>query len=247
MRILIVDDQKKVRGSIRGHIETHYPAVTLILEASNISSAMEIIESESPEVVLLDIRMPDGTGFDLLKKLMPLNFKVIFITAYEEYAVQGFKYSALDYLLKPVDAMELVNALQKASYQIQQDELNRKLSNFMQNLNEAKREAKKIVIKSKDSIRVISINEIIRCEADDSYTKFFLAGNKTILSSETLKNYDDILKDSGFFRSHHSHLLNTAHIVSFEKSKSMVITSDGHKVPVSVRRKEQLLQLLEKI
>jgi two-component system LytT family response regulator len=247
MRIVIVDDQKKVRTSIRGHIETHYPQATVIKEANDITSALEVIRNDAPDVVLLDIKMPEGSGFDLLKQLMPLKFKLIFITAYEEYAVQAFKFSALDFLLKPIDPTELVNALQKASFQLQQDELNSKLNNFIYNMTEASRDIKKLVIKSKEALRVVSINDIIRCEADDNYTRFFLKDGKTIIASETLKIYDDLLSSAGFFRSHHSHLINTEHIETFERNKGVLIMSDKAEVPVSVRKKDHLLELLQNI
>ena len=247
MRILIVDDQKKARISIRALIEKHYLKVTDIYEAGDITSAIEIIKSENPDVVLLDIRMPGGSGFDLLRKLMPLTFKLIFITAYEEYAVQAFKFSALDYILKPLNTAELIAALVKADSQIRVDSLNTKLDNFINNMGAISKEAKKIVINARDSINVISINDIVRCEADDSYTNFYLLNGKTILAPETLKVYEEMLSPFGFYRSHHSHIINSAHINKFDKEKGVLEMSDKSIVPVSVRKKDQLITVLQKI
>jgi two-component system LytT family response regulator len=247
MRILIVDDQRKARISIRALIEKHYPQATAISEAGDITSALELTKTEKPDVVLLDIKMPGGSGFDLLKQLMPLTFKLIFITAYEEYAVQAFKFSALDYILKPLNTSDLITALEKAHKEIGLDKLNTKLDNFINNMGAISKEIKKIVVNSKDSINVININDIIRCEAADSQTTFHLAHGKTLLSPETLKVYDEMLSPFGFYRSHHSHLINSAHIIKFDKERSVLEMSDTSSIPVSVRKKDQLLDVLQKI
>lgn len=247
MRILIVDDQKKARISIRALIEKHYALASSISEAGDIASAHELIKTEKPDVVLLDIKMPGGSGFELLKQLMPLTFKLIFITAYEEYAVQAFKFSALDYILKPLNTSDLITALEKANKEIGLDKLNTKLDNFINNMGAISKEIKKIVVNSKDSINVLSINDIIRCEAEDSQTTFFLTDGKTILSPETLKVYDEMLTPFGFYRSHHSHLINSSHIDRFDKEKSNLIMSDKSNIPVSVRKKDQLISVLQKI
>ena len=248
MRIVLVDDIDKARFAVRELISSHYPQASIVAEAHNVQSAIEAIKKEKPDLVLLDIRMPDGTGFDLIKQLMPVNFKLIFITAFEEYAVQAFKFSALDFLTKPVIPTELVNALQKAQQQMAVDELNIKLNNFISNMAEITRESKKIVIKAKDSLRIINVSDIIRCEADSNYTRFHLKDGKNILASETLKEYESILTESGFFRSHHAHLVNLSHVQSFEKRDGgILIMSDKSIVQVAVRKKDTLLEILQKI
>lgn len=248
MRIVIIDDQKRVCSTIKNLVKIHYPQAEVIGEAYNAPSAIELIKTEKPDVVLLDIKMPKEDGFDLLKKLKPLTFKLIFITAYEEYAVKAFKFAALDYLMKPVDPTQLIDALHKAQRQIQLDDLNTKVNHFINNMGEINLDPKKLLIKSKGSIQVIEIKEIIRCEADDRYTTFFLADGKTIVSSETLKVYDDMLSPIGFFRSHNSHLVNMSHIRSFEnRNGGVLVMRDNSDVPVAVRKKEILLEMLQKI
>jgi len=196
---------------------------------------------------MLDIKMPGGSGFDLISKLNPINFKIIFITAFDKYAVQAFKFSALDYLLKPVNPDELVNALQKARQQIQTEELTLRLDTFLGNIAGQNREPKKIVLNTQNTVHVLNLTDIIRCEADRNYTKFILSSGKSILVTGSLKEYDDILSVSGFFRSHHSHLINLSYIDRLEKQNDHLIMKDSSVVPLAVRKKDALLQLLQKI
>lgn len=248
MKIVIVDDIEKVRFSLKTLIAENYPQATIVGEAHDVNSAIETINNSKPDVVLLDIQMPDGSGFDLLKKLMPVNFKIIFITAHQEFALEAFRFSALDYLLKPIKANDLVSALNKASEQMKVNDLNLKLNTFLNNMSEITRDSKKIVIKAKDSLRIVTTGEIIRCEADSNYTRIFLKDGKNIFASETLKDYEETLNNYGFFRSHHSHLVNIGHINSFEKrGGGTLIMSDKSEVPVSVRKKDSLLSILEKV
>ncbi|HWY11129.1 MAG TPA: LytTR family DNA-binding domain-containing protein [Bacteroidia bacterium] len=246
LSIVIVDDEKRIRTSLCHLLTMYCPGATVLAEAENIESAAAEIKKHRPDVVLLDIDMPDGTGFDLIKNLSPINFKVIFITAFDKYAVQAFKYSALDYLLKPVNPDELVNALQKAQQQLQTEELSIKLNTFISNMSNIGREAKKIVLKTQDMVHVLNISDIVRCEADRNYTKFILSSGKNILVSGSLKEYDDMLSQDKFFRSHHSHLINLSYIDRVEKQNDQLVMKDSSLVPLATRKKEALLQLLEK-
>jgi two-component system LytT family response regulator len=248
MRVVIVDDQKKVCATIKSLIKIHYPAAQVIAEAYNAEEAIKVITQEKPDVVLLDIKMPKESGFDLLKKLKPVDFKLIFITAYEEYAVRAFKFAALDYLMKPIDPSELIDALHKAKQQIQLEDLNAKVEHFISNMGDLDREPKKIVIRSKESLQILNVGDIVRCESDDRYTTFFLSNRKSVMASETLKTYDEMLRYSGFFRAHNSHLVNLSHVRSYEKRNGgSLIMSDESVVPVSVRKKDALLKMLEKV
>jgi two-component system LytT family response regulator len=248
MRALIIDDEKKARETIRSIIELYCPDIAIEGEASSVKSGLELIRKERPELIFLDINLNDGSGFDLLKEIETINFKTIFITAYEDYALKAFKFSALDYILKPINPDELISAVDKAkSFQVK-DNINMKFEAFISNMANITREVKKIVLKTSDSIHVINVNEIVRCEADRNYTIFILTSGKKILVSNTLKEYDEMLSSYQFFRAHQSHLVNINHISSYEKKEGgYLIMKDKSSVPVSVRKKETLLTLLEKI
>lgn len=248
LKILIVDDEKRIRTSLRNVIKLHYEKAEVIGEAENVHSAAIAIKSLKPDVVLLDIRMPDESGFDLLKQLMPLTFKVIFITAYSQYAIQAFKFSAMDYLLKPVIPEELVNALNRTEQQLQNESYQSRLNVFLENISNFTSEHKKIVLNSHDKIHVITASDIIRCQADGNYTKFFILNGKPVLASKPLKDYDEILVDFGFFRPHHSHLVNTRFIDRLEKHDGgVLIMKDGSQVPVSSRKYSDLMIVLNKL
>lgn len=248
IRVIIVDDEKRIRSSLINVIKLHYPNAIVVAEAENVSTAIEVIKLYKPDVVLLDIKMPGGTGFDLLKKISPVSFKIIFITAFDQYAVQAFKFSALDYLLKPVIPHDLVDALRRAEQQINSEILNEKLNVFIKNMNSFSREPKKIVLNSHDKIYVISPDEIVRCEANRNYTKFFLINKKPILVSRSLKEYEDMLSPLGFFRSHHSHLVNLLFVDRLEKKDGgMLIMKDGSEVFVSSRKYSDLVAALNSI
>jgi two-component system, LytTR family, response regulator len=248
MHAVIVDDEKRARETLRNMLELYHSSVKVVGEASDIRSAFEMIQKLKPDLVFLDVEMPNGSGFELLKQFLVIDFKIIFTTAYEEYAVNAFKFSALDYLLKPINPEELMNAVNKAQSQIEKEIFNIKLSAFINSLDDIKREIKKIVLKTSNTIHVVNVKEIIRCEADRNYTNFFLEGGKKIMVSVTLKEYDELLSPYGFFRAHQSHLVNISYIERYDKKDGgSLVMKDKSKVPVASRKKDDLLDLLEKI
>jgi two-component system, LytTR family, response regulator len=248
LRALIIDDEKKARETICSILHLYCKDVLVVGEADSVKSGIELIQKEKPEIVFLDINLTDGSGFDILQKLSLINFKIIFITAYESYALKAFKFSALDYILKPVNPDDLIKAVEKAKLFQASDTANLKFEAFISNMENIVKEVKKIVLKTSESIHVINVNEIIRCEADRNYTSFFLISGKKILVSNTLKEYDEMLSSYQFFRPHQSHLVNINHITSYEKKDGgYLMMKDKSMVPVSVRKKETLLTLLEKI
>jgi two-component system LytT family response regulator len=243
LKILIVDDEKRIRTSLKHIIQIHYPNAEVKGEAQNIQEALDIIHLLKIDVILLDIKMPGGTGFDLLKQLMPVKYKVIFITAFDEFAIKAFRFSALDYLLKPVVPNELVAALKKANDELNEEIENIKLKAFIDNI---KNEDKSIVLNTLEESHVVNINQIIRCEADRNYTRFFIINKKAILVSGCLKEYEETLNNRQFYRPHQSHLINLSYVNRLEKHDSWnLILKDGSKIPVATRKHNEILEVLK--
>jgi two-component system LytT family response regulator len=245
LRTVIIEDEDQKRLALRQMLAEIRPDVEILDEAADIKTGKAIIEKNSPDLVFLDIALPDGTGFDLLESFPLINFKVIFITAYQEYAVKAFKFSAVDYLLKPVSAEELLNAIEKVEH-ILTAEYSLKLNTLLNNHRSTNKNDKRIILKTMDKIHVVRIKEIVRCQSDGSYCHFFLFDESRITVSKPLKEYDNLLTESGFFRVHKSHLINLQLINRFDKSEGgYVIMKVGEKVPVSHYRKDALLEHLE--
>jgi two-component system LytT family response regulator len=242
--VVIVDDEPKARETIANLLALSPVKVNLIGDAKDIASAFETINRLAPQLVLLDINLPDGTGFDLLKRFEKINFQVVFITAHEEYAIQAFKCSALDYVLKPINSADLFQAIEKANDRLSNDEMAGKLNALLSNLDKLR----KIVLKTAESIHIINVDTIIRCEADVNYTTFFLVNGKKLLVSKPLKDYDELLGPTGFFRTHQSHLINLDHMLRYDKNDGgYIVMDDNSPVPVSTRRKEALFELFGKM
>jgi len=242
--LIIVDDEPKARDTIRNILELSHLDISIKAEAGSVAEAFEMISENKPELLLLDINLPDGSGFDLLRKLDNINFKVIFITAYEEYAVRAFRYSALDYIMKPVKAAELTAAVERAGESIEKDQMSLKLNALLSNIDKLK----KIVLKTAESIHIIQVEDIIRCEADVNYTHFYLEGDKHMIVSKPLKDYADLLEPAGFFRTHQSHLINMEHILRYDRSDGGCLVMDDEScVPVSSRKKETLFRIFEQM
>jgi two-component system LytT family response regulator len=244
IRTLIVDDEANNRERLHRMIADHFPRIEIIGEVDGVATGVKAINDLHPELVLLDIKMGDGDAFDLLEKVGDIFFKIIFITAFEEYAVKAFKFSALDYLLKPVQIEQLRNALDKAESQIM-DELKLKLNGLQ--LNIKSKEAKTLVLKTSEKIFLLKTSDIIRCESDWNYTKFYSAEGQQYMVSQSLKQYEDILAGHGFFRIHKSHIVNLSFIKSFDKKNEVVTLKEGTSLPVSRRKKAELIELFDKL
>ena len=256
---IIIDDEQNSRDTLRMMLQAVCPQVTITGEAKNIIQGRQLIEALSPALVFLDIQMPGGTGFDLLHSLGEVNFQVIFTTAFSEYAVQAFRCSALDYLLKPIHPEELRQAVAKVStdpsrYLQQQLELLRAyLPPPAQALPPANQPAantlpRKIALPTHEGIHFIAVDEIIWCEALGSYTKFHIRNAAPIVVSRLIKEYEDLFAAHHFIRVHNSSLVNTAHVVKYVKSDGgQVWMSDGSEIEVSRRRRDELLAALSSL
>lgn len=248
IRTIVIDDENKARETIVDMLGRYCKEVEVIGEAADVQSGYDAIRKHSPDLVLLDIKMPDGTGFDLLRKFLNVDFHVIFITAYEEYAIRAFKFSALDYLLKPIDPDELVDAVQKAEVKINGEDLTLKIKTLFENVDHLSNREKKIVLKTSSNVHVVNLYDIIRCQSDKNYTHFYTVDGDKIVVSKTLKEYDELLRSYGFFRVHQSHLINLTFVKRFEKSDGgYLVMKDSSNVPVSFRKKDDLMKLFKSL
>lgn len=219
-----------------------------IFEADGVFSGIGAIQSNSPDILFLDIELDDGVAFDILKNLPEINMQLIFTTAHNHYAVKAFEYSALDYLLKPVSPSLLKNALNKASENVRKKNIAEQFSILMDTLNKQRPAEQKIVLKDINGIRITSVKDILYCEANGPYTTFYIENDKEITVSKNLKEYEELLADFNFVRSHHSYLVNIAKIKSIDKSDGMVITLiNGAQIPVSIRKRDEILHAIEKL
>jgi two-component system LytT family response regulator len=249
LSVLIIDDEQLSRETISAIVQQYCEKTTVVGEASGIKDGLKAIKELKPDVILLDIQLEDGSGFELLRLAEPIQSYVIFITAYEEYAIRAFKTAALDYLLKPVDIGELQAALQKAKEQKQKSSIESQLNILLTNFNQASQgHNQKIVLKTNEQMHILTSNEIMHVEAEGNYTKFHLVNKKTILVSKTLKDYEDILDKTIFVRIHQSHVVNMTYASRFDKRNGgFLILKDNTSLPVSTRKKDDLIHYLESL
>lgn len=245
-KVLIIDDEKPTRTFIRKMLESFELNLNIYIDGENVVTGVEAIEEIHPDIVLLDIQMPDGNGFDVLKNVKYKQFEVIFITAFQEFAVQAIKFSALDYILKPIDSDELYTAITNALQLIDHKKDESQFSALQHNIQPQQK--RKIVLKTQESIFVIEIDDIVHCESDKNYTFFYLNDGKKILVSKTLKDYDTMLSNFSFFRVHQSHLINLNYVDRYDKHDGgSVILKDGSSIPLSPAKKDQFFKRLDSL
>lgn len=248
LRAVVIDDIESIRKENIAVIQSVCPDVSIIGEAANVASGIQLIKQVAPDLVFLDVEMPDGTGFDLLQKLSPIPFKVIFITGYEDFAIRAFRFSAIDYLLKPLDSKELRDAVTKASSALSKEAFDVKLYNLFSNL-ERPRELQKLILKTTDKIYSVNIQDIVHCKSDKNYTTFHFINAPKLIVSTNLKEYETLLSPYNFFRTHKSHLINMAYFDHFIKSDggNTIMMKNNTTIPLSIRKKEEFLVLLDNL
>lgn len=247
-KIMIVDDEKPTRELIKNMLLGFDMELEINIESNNVKTALEQFAIFQPDILLLDIQMPDGNGFDVLRKIDQETIHVIFITAYQEYAIQAIKFSAVDYILKPIDARELKESIEKALELIHFDQQNIKESLKVLEENLIPQKRKKLVLKTQESNYIVSIDDIIRCESDKNYTFFYLQEGKKILVSKTLKDFDILLSPYNFCRVQQSHLINLNFVDRYDKiDGGSVIMKDNSSVPLSPQKKDIFFKMLEEL
>lgn len=246
IKALIIDDENRTRELIAKMISSFGFDIEAIPAGENVKSGIQAIEEIKPDIVFLDIQMPDGTGFDVLKSVNNKNFEVIFITAHEEFAIKAIKFSALDYLLKPIDPSELRAAVEKAIKTIDEKKEETQFDALQYNIQPNQK--RRLVLKTQESVYVVELDEIIRCEADRNYTSFFLTGGKKILVSKTLKEYEILLTGHNFLRVQQSHLINLDYVDRYDKGNGgCVVMKDGSEVPLSPAKRDIFFKILENL
>ena len=250
VKAIIIDDEKKSRMALVSLLERYCPNVIISGEAEGVQTGIKQIRNNKPDVIFLDIQMQDGSGFRLLESFDEVNFEIIFTTAFDQYAIKAIKYSALDYLLKPIIPEELVEAVKKVEEKkiAKNANINQNIDVLLDNIKGKNTESKKIILTTAEKIHVIHVNEILRCESDNYYTNFFFTDGNKLLVSKTLKENEKLLKDHNFIRPHKSHLINVAYIKGYMKNDGgYILMSDNSKVPVSRRRKELIIETINNL
>lgn len=246
IRILIVDDEEAAGNILKVLIQKHLRAPHEIRIERDPASALTILDSYQPTLVMLDIEMPGMNGFDFLNNAGSWDFDVIFTTAYDHYAIKAIRFSALDYLLKPIDIVDLQNAMNRhiVRREFTGAEPNTLVGHLMENLRKPNTQAFRLALASSEGTYFVSPSEVIRCEGDNNYSRFFFTDRKPFLVSKTLKEYDELLTDHGFIRVHKSHLVNRTYVQRFDREGNLWM-SDGSHVPVSRRNRDKIKELLK--
>lgn len=248
MKAILIDDEISNLENLRTLLEKHCPQVTIVANAQNVNDAVNEIQKHTPDLVFLDIQLGEETGFDILRALPQRNFEVIFVTAYDQYGIQAVKFAALDYLLKPVDIDELKTAVNKVEQKLAAQTQTSQLDFLLQQIKTPQPTVSKIALPMQNEIRYVALSEIVRCEADNTYTYFFLIKDEKILVSKSLKEYADLLRPCGFLRTHQSHLVNPKYVKSWLKEDGgILLLTSGQKIPVSKPNKEAVKKALQKL
>lgn len=243
----IIDDEFQSRNFLHRMLQEYFPEMEIVGEASSVKEGLQGIKQYKPDIVFLDIQMQDGTGFDLLGRLPEIDFAIVFVTAYDQYAIKAFRFNAIDYLLKPIVSEELIEAVNKVKQRIVSSKTDSKklVDQLYQDIQNPKKVHDKIAISTLEGFIIVPINEIIYCQANSNYTRFYLNDKRSILSSYTLKQYDEMLTAQSFFRAHRSYLINMAHVKMYKKGEGgEVVMSNGDEIELSRTHKAEFLHLL---
>jgi two-component system LytT family response regulator len=247
IKAILIDDEKHNLDNLRGLLSTYCPQIEVCDMALNAGEGKMMILKHHPDIVFLDIQMPGKNGFDLLRELNIYDFEVIFVTAHDQYAIQAMRFTAVDYLLKPIDINELQSAVDRAVKKCKLKVQNRQLENLIHLLrNQQNKEEQRIALTTLKETRFFKTSEIVRCESSNNYSTFFLQDNESLLVCKPIYEYEEILKDHGFIRCHQSHLVNKKFIKSWKKEYGdFLLLFNGTEIPVSRNKKDSVKKALE--
>lgn len=245
LKAILIDDEKNNLDNLEQLLGAHCPAIEIIGTAMNAAEGKKMIVKHQPDLLFLDIQMPGKSGFDLLQELSTYDFEVIFITAFDQYAIQAIKFSAVDYLLKPINPAELQQAVERAVVKNKQKRQNLQLENLIQLLYQ-KKDTHRIALTTLKETRFIPTADIVRCEASNNYSIFFLTDREKITVSKPIYEYEELLTPYGFIRCHQSHLVNRDHVKSWVKEDGgYLLLTTGDQVPVSRNKKEAVINAMD--
>ncbi len=247
IRCVIVEDEEVARKVLKSLLAQYCQDVMVCAEADDVVSGKNMIEAFRPDLVFLDIEMPGGSGFKLLSSIENIDFEVVFVTAYEQFAIKAIRHDALDYILKPINPKELVAAVEKVKEAKYKKTIKKQYDSLLKNLNPEQLAVRKLSISTSDKIHLINVDDIVRCESDNYYTVIFFKDGTNLMVSKTLKDMEQKLEEYDFVRTHKSHLVNMRCIKNFIKDEMMVVMTDDSKVPVSKRKKEKILEVINNL
>lgn len=247
IRTVLVDDETDSIRVLQRLLENYCPQVSIAGTAGGVETALPLIREAKPDLVLLDIEMAQGNAFDLLNQLQPIRFKVIFVTAFDNYAIRAFKYSAVDYLLKPVDIDDLVRAINRIGEKPDEHAVVQQMKTLLENVGVLHLPQQKMAIPTITGFIFVTVQDIIRFEAKGNYTSVYLSNGDSILATRTIKDYEEILPETIFYRIHNSHIINLSHIKKYQKGRGGVVEmEDGSSIEVASRRRDEFLNRLLK-
>lgn len=245
IRTVIVEDEQAALDHLESLLISFCPNIEVVGHASDVARGFEVISQLAPDLLISDIKLPDGTAFDLLNRFSKINFNIIFVTAYSEYAVKAFKICAMDYLLKPIDIDELIQAVQKAEEEHKNQSIELRLKALLENIAHSDAKVKKIALSVNTAIHLIPVNEIVFCRSDGTRTVFYLEDGRFLTAQKSVKEYDEILSEYGFFRTNRQFLINVQHVISYDKNEDVPIKmSNGLNVPISFRKRDDFHRLI---
>ncbi|MFH2096247.1 MAG: LytTR family DNA-binding domain-containing protein [Bacteroidota bacterium] len=242
IKAVIIDDEVSARETLTALLERFFPHVQVVAQADSIEKGVQVIRENEKDLVFLDIEMPFGSSFDILEQLEDIDFEVIFITAHNQYAIEAFRFSAVDYLLKPVKIKDLKQALEKFEKRrtLVRDS-NQRVKVLINNINN---QVLKLVLPTIHGFNIVDISTILRCEGERNYTRFIFLNGDKMLVSKTMKEFEDLLSKHGFFRIHQSFLVNLAYVKKYNRGQGgEIVMSDGEIIPVSRSRKDDFLKI----
>lgn len=244
IKSIIVDDEKNGRENLAGILNQYCPEIKILGQVNSVESGISLIKNSTPDLIFLDIEMPKADGFQLLEYFKDFHFEVIFVTAFDNYAIKAIRFSAADYILKPININNLKAAIDKVVNRIQQKEENQRMKQLVYNLRQPGNP--RIGLPTGDRIEFVEVDQIIRCQGEGNYTHIYFVNDKHLLVAKTLVEFEDLLEEFSFVRVHKGHLVNLKHVTAYAKTDGGILhLSNGSKVSVSRRRKDDLLKRLK--